>query len=202
MEYVSQLIVAHPYYVLLPLAIFEGPIVSFVSGFLIAHGNLDAAPTIAILLLGDFVPDMVAYGIGRFGASRPWVKHYVERTGAGNHFDRLKFVWTIHPIKTMALAKLAYGLSSPFLVSAGLVALPWRKFAVLALVVAVVQRISLLLLGSYLGGYSRTVSDTLQVIEIIVAAGIVAAIGYYVLSHVMRARLLDETRRETEAKRQ
>jgi len=195
MDQISQLIVAHPYEVLFPLAIVEGPIVSFIAGFLIWRGYLEPLPTILILILGDFIPDLVCYGIGRFGASWPVVKRYVEKIGGrGGHFEALRRLWALHPTKTMLFAKLAYGLSVPFLISAGLVGLPWRTFAALALMVTILERMVLIALGLYLGGYSQAVADTLQVAALIVAAGIIAAVVYYFLARYTRTRLLEEAK--------
>jgi len=192
MDQISQLIIAHPYYFLLPLAIVEGPIVSFVAGFLIARGYLEPLPTFAILILGDFLPDMALYGMGRFGASWPWVRRMIDKGRLGqNQFERLSGVWAQHPVKMIFLSKLAYGLSPPLLMSAGLVGVPWRKFAGLSLLTTVVLRAILTALGFYLGGYSQAVASTLQAIELAVAAAIIAAVLYYGLSYYMRARLLE-----------
>ena len=196
MDPVSQLIAAHPYYVLLPLAVIEGPIVSFVAGLLISQGYLELLPTFAILVLGDFIPDMFLYGVGRLPAFSSFSRRIAKKIGIGDeHFEKLRQVWITHTMKTMLLVKLAYGVSSTFLVSAGLVRVSWGKFVAAVLIVTVAVRGILTALGLFLGSYFRTVAGTLQVIEVVVAAAIVAAVAYYVVSRRSRARLLEETER-------
>ena len=198
---VTQLIAAHPYYVLFPLAVVEGPIVSFVAGFLISRGYLQPLPTFAILVLGDLVPDIFLYGMGRLRAFASFSRRLAAKIGIGDeHFETLRHVWVAHTMKTMLLVKLAYGLSSAFLVSAGLVRLSWGRFVAAVLIVTVAVRAILTGLGLFLGNSFRMVADTLQVVEIVVAGAIVAAIAYYMVSRHLRARLLEETGREVREK--
>ena len=201
MEQIAQLIAAHPYYALFPLAVVEGPLVSFIAGFLIARAILDPLPTLIILILGDFIPDLLCYGIGRFGASQPAVMRYAGKMGLReDQVRKLRRIWMRRPARSMFLAKLAYGLSIPALVSAGMVGLPPRTFAALALLVATLTRAVLMALGLYLGGYSRAVIDTLQVIEFAVASAIVAAVAYYFLSLRTRRHLLREAAPQANAR--
>lgn len=129
MDSIYSLVLTYKYLILFPLAVLEGPLLAMLGGFLIKAGYLSLIPTYIILVLGNVIPDTVYYGIGRFGHK----KNFIEKYGAKfsfvrNHFPLMEKLWATHFRKTIFLSKLAYGLSTPFLISAGLVKIPFKKF--------------------------------------------------------------------------
>ncbi len=58
------LLSGHPYAVLLPLAIAEGPLVTIAAGVLVAGSQLRFWPALAIVVAGDLVGDSVLYASG------------------------------------------------------------------------------------------------------------------------------------------
>jgi hypothetical protein len=52
---------------------------------------LKPPPTFVILNLGDPIPDIGYYGMGRFGASRSFAKRYAEKSGiSDDQFEKLR----------------------------------------------------------------------------------------------------------------
>ena len=49
------------YFILFPLACFEGPMVAFVAGTLIPLGYFSPLPLFAVLVLADVIPDISYY---------------------------------------------------------------------------------------------------------------------------------------------
>ena len=146
------LIEQYRYIVLFPLAMFEGPVVSLMIGFLIHQGFLSLVPSFAILMLGDLIPDSVYYAIGRYGNHKNVVQKYSSKSKIiSSNFAIAEKLWLHNPKKTMFLSKLAYGLSTIFLISAGMVKMPFRKFVSYALPVTVFQYSIILALGYFLG---------------------------------------------------
>ena len=96
----------------------------------------------------------------------------------------------------MFMSKLAYGLSTPFLVSAGLVGLSPELFFKYALPVTFGQYAVLLTLGFYFGSAYALIAKTFEGVELIIAAIILAAGAYYFLTAYMRKKLLQEEKRE------
>ncbi|HYV33785.1 MAG TPA: hypothetical protein VE973_02975, partial [Candidatus Limnocylindria bacterium] len=123
------LLLKYKYAVIFPLAAFEGPVVSLVVGFLVYSGVLNFWLALIILILGDIIPDTLFYFIGYFGQQSPFIqKHFLKADFFKNHFSLVKKLWQEHPAKTMFFGKLALGMALPFLVSAGIVKLPYKKF--------------------------------------------------------------------------
>jgi membrane protein DedA with SNARE-associated domain len=149
MERIFAYILAYRYIALFPLAVIEGPIVAFASGGLIALGYLSPLPAFTILILGDVLPDMAYYLFGVYGTNTSFMNGYLKRNkSATEHLGVYERLWHDAPGKMMFMSKLAYGLSTLLLVSAGMMKLPIGKFFKLALVVTLLQY-SILMFAGY-----------------------------------------------------
>ncbi len=191
------LVVHYRYAILFPLAFFEGPIVSFVAGMLIARGYFNVPLAYGILILGDLIPDTAYYLFGRYGERKTLISRYAAKIGIKeNHFGAIRKLWHDHPGKTMFFSKLAYGLSTPFLISAGVVGMPLKKFLSYALPVTLVQYALLMALGYYFGGSFNIIAQSFKDIQIIIVAIIAVAFAYYLLQRYMRTKLLEEEKNE------
>ncbi|MGH7141351.1 MAG: DedA family protein [Minisyncoccia bacterium] len=134
-----NLVISHAYLFLIPLAILEGPLLSIVCGVAAGLGYLDPFVAYGILVGGDLLPDIGYYSIGRFGATLPWVKRVATRTRLIREtLLPLEDLWREHLQLTLASAKLAYGVSPPFIVSAGLSKVPFWRFIGASLIVSCV----------------------------------------------------------------
>ncbi len=185
-----HLIIEYRYWILFPLACFEGPVVAFVVGTLCALGYFNPFAAFGILVLGDLVPDWTYYWFGRYGGERPFVQKALHKIGLQEHFAAIKKLWFTHGGKTMFFSKLAYGLSTAFLISAGAVGLPAKKFLLYALPVTLAQYAILLTLGYYFSNSFGIVSGILDHLQILTASVVVVAVGYYFLARYMAGRLL------------
>ena len=169
------LLTKYGYFILFPLAAIEGPMVSLVVGFLIYLGYLKFLPAYAILLLGDLIPDTVYYYIGRFGNKRKIMEKY------GSRLNLVEKLWREHGRKTMFFSKLAYGLSRLFLISAGLVNMPFRKFISYAFPVTLFQYGVIMTIGYFLGHSYQLAERYIQYAYVIVAAILILFIVCYIL---------------------
>ena len=163
-----SLLTNYGYFIFFPLAAFEGPIISLVVGFLIYLGYLQFLPSYAILILGDLIPDTIYYYIGRFGSERKFMEKY------GPRLNILKKLWLEHGKKTMFFSKLAYTLSTSFLISAGLVKMPYKKFISYAFPVTLFQYGVIMAIGYYLGNSYQLA------VKYIDSAGIIIAIVFII----------------------
>ena len=149
---IAQLVLDYRYWILLPLAVFEGPILAFMLGSLVALGYFNMFIVYTILLLGDLVPDVYYYFFGRYGEKKTLISRYAGKLGiTEEHFEVVRRLWSTHPAKTMFFTKFAYGLSTPLLVSAGLIGMPLRRFLRYTIVISLIQYGVLLTLGYYFG---------------------------------------------------
>ena len=179
------------YFILFPLACFEGPMVAFVAGTLIPLGYFSPLPLFVVLVLADVIPDIAYYFFGRWGRE----KSLIEKVGpklriTPERFEVVRNLWHTHPFKTMAITKFAYGLSTPLLITAGLAHLPFNTFWRYSAILAAFQYSVLTGLGYFFGGYFATVESTLVRIEMIVAAAVVVFAVYYLITRKVSSQFL------------
>lgn len=192
LETIIQLLIHYRYIILFPLAAFEGPIIAFVVGILVSAEYFNPFIAYAILLCGDIIPDSIYYFIGRHGERKTFVARYGAKVGiTEKRFDIIKKLWHRHGFKTMFVSKLAYGLSTPFLVAAGFAGIPTRKFYEYALPVTIAQYAILMALGFYFGNSYALITQYIQNAQLIIAAVFVILLaGYYVFAHYLKKKLL------------
>jgi len=192
MEQALQLILEYRYWILFPLACFEGPITGFIVGTLVALGYFNPLLVFIILVLGDVIPDVIYYMIGRYGEQNSLITKYMSKIGiTSEHMGVLHTMWHKHTGKSMVFSKLAYGLSTPFLISAGAVNLNLKRFIKYSLPISVAQYAILMGLGYFFGAaYYSTITKSVDGIGIIIAAVVVVGVLYYLFTRFMRQKFL------------
>ena len=199
-DLISELILQYRYWILVPLAIFEGPIIAFLVGTFVALGYFNIFLAFLILFLGDNIPDVIYYLFGRYGEQKKLIRRYAAKIGVDEeHFDTIRRLWGKHPAKMMLFTKVAYGLSTPLLVSAGIVGMPLRLFVRYAILLGVVQYGTLFALGYYFSSSLRFVSDTVKMIQMAVGGFIVVVAAYYLFARYMRKKLMKAEAKEKSA---
>ena len=165
--------------------------VALVVGFLISLGYLSFIPAYLILVLGDIIPDSIYYYLGRFGNERALVKKYFSGEGfLAGHLQAVEKLWHHHGGKTMFFSKLAYGLSTPFLISAGLAKLPVKKFFTYALPVTFGQYLVLLTIGYFFGSSYQKFADYFTSFGLIIAGLGILIVLYLLFSRYARREII------------
>lgn len=189
MDYAIELILQFKYLILFPIAAIEGPMVSLAVGFLAYDGYLNPWIAFLILIFGDIIPDTIYYYIGRFGNKK---NLHSKISVISNNYETIKKMWEKHGIKTMFLGKLAYGLSHFFLMSAGLIKMPYQKFFSRALFVTLFQFGIFMLIGYYLGGSYNIISKYIKNAEILIAVfAIIFFSAHILLIKYSRKKILE-----------
>ena len=175
------LLIQYRYWILFPIACFEGPIVGFTAGILVAAGVFNPFIAFAILLLGDVMPDITYYLIGRFGDNRGFLEKIQEKFKIPPaQLEKVRHLWFTRTTRTMFITKFAYGLSTPLLISAGLVKLPFRRFIMNTTPLSVLQYSVLMTLGYFLGSsYAFIESGIVRFQLLILAIAIFAGVFYF-----------------------
>lgn len=146
--YLIDLLMQYRYLVLIPLAAFEGPVISLIVGFLVHGGYFNFWLAYLIMLSGDIGPDSIFYAIGFFGHRTQLAQKYFKNNSfLQNHFPTVEKLWRDHPWKMMFFGKLAYGLGLPLLVSAGMAKMPYKKFISLTIPISTFQYGIIMLIG-------------------------------------------------------
>ena len=138
------------YWVLLPIAVVEGPAITMVAGALVAAGQMDGVTACILLILADLVGDALYYAIGRFGNAplarrvSKWLKITPER------LSKLEQRFRANDWKLLMIGK-TQGLGSIILYFAGASRMPFARYMVLNLVGTVPKVIVFELIGYFLG---------------------------------------------------
>ena len=207
LDTITHLIIVYRYWILFPLACFEGPLLSVLIGFFISLGYFNPLAAYTLLIFGDIIPDTAYYYVGRFGKRAELLHKYGAKIGISQaHFDVIENLWKRYPLKTMFTSKLAYGLSTAFLISAGIVGMKLRDFLRYAVPITFLQYAILMTIGYYLGNSYTLLANTFQGVEFAIAAFVVAAAAYYAFTMYMRDRVLqteaEEEKREEHPEQQ
>src|SRR4051812_5717647 len=115
MDQVIALLSTYRYWIIFPLAILEGPILTIILGFLVTLGQFNPFAVYAIIVLGDFCGDLLHYSIGRWGRRwlpLSWIGLTEERLHTGKkYFEK-------HKWKALISAKLVHGVGASGLIVA------------------------------------------------------------------------------------
>jgi membrane protein DedA with SNARE-associated domain len=178
---ITQWLTAYGYAVLFPIVVVEGPIVTVIAGFLASIDVMNLYVAYAIVVVGDLAGDCMYYAFGRWGG-----KVFIEKYGhyVGATPERLKDVeghFDTHGGKTLAVGKLLHGIGAAFLMAAGIVKMPFRRFFWYNLIATIPKSLALILIGYYLGEFMSIISKYLtDVAEISFAVLFVAFLVYFI----------------------
>ena len=191
---VTQLILEYRWWILVPLAIIEGPIVALVAGTLAAVGYFNIYVLCVFFFIRDVGMDLVYYAVGHYGGRTAFVDRMMKKIGVtADHLSRVHDLWERRPGMAMLVGKLAYALSIAFIVVAGVVRMNLGKFIWYGSLVAVLQYGILLFAGYFFGAsMGDNILHILENIQYVIAFIALAIIAYYLISWRMRQKFLKE----------
>jgi membrane protein DedA with SNARE-associated domain len=162
------------------LAIVEGPMVMVASGILLKLNFFYFWPIYFSLMLGDFTADLVWYGVGRYGGRK-----FVDRFGkyfslTPDVIEKIEEFFHKHQDKILVISKLTmgFGFAVATLVTAGLVKIPFKKYALFNLLGGFVWTGILIALGYFFGNLYAPLNKGFKAVFIIGLIGFMLAILY------------------------
>ncbi|MCO8276835.1 hypothetical protein M1L60_40270 [Actinoplanes sp. TRM 88003] len=169
----TQAVLEHPYLVLGPLVLVEGPAATITAGTLVGAGMAVFWPIWAIVVLAEVVGDSLLYLLGRW-AQRPWVARVLRKL----RVDRLAAM----PLPRLVItAKLVDVMALPAFVSAGLARIPYGRFAAWVGATAAVRGLVLIGLGALLGSRLTGLLDQPGGIFLLTAAVAVPVVLFHLV---------------------
>lgn len=150
-----SLLIHYGYFIYLPLAVIEGPIVTIVAGFLTSLGYFNALAIYILAILGDLIGDTLYYVLGRRGneyllARKKFLWINIEQLKKlKNHFDK-------HLGKTILLGKWTHAIGAPILIAAGMAQVSFKKYILFNIIGTAPKMLAFLIIGYYFGqAYKR-----------------------------------------------
>ncbi len=146
-----QLIQTHGLWILLPLSILEGPIVTVIAAYLAQLGYMDVIAVFLVCVLGDLIGDSVLYAVGRFGGNWPPLRlaHWLGMTEARQialteHFESKGG-------RTLLFGKWTHSAGMPILVASGMAKMNIAVYLWFNLLGTLPKTFVLVLIGYFLG---------------------------------------------------
>lgn len=156
------LLETYGYFILFPLAILEGPIITVAAGFLVTLGILNPFIVYGVVMAGDIVGDSFCYATGRWGG-----KHLLNKFGpkigiTEAKISEAKTYFSTKQLRAVAMSKLVHGIGFTGLIVAGSLHVPYPKFIRTCAVISVGQVFVFLFIGLFFGRLYNVLSEYLD----------------------------------------
>lgn len=182
--YLFHLIYTYSYFILFPLVVIEGPVITIIAGFLASTRFFDPVPTYLTILLGNLTGDILYYSAGRWWFTKS-IRRLTEFFNVKKErLARIESQLKKHSGKVIFFGKLSHILSGLILVASGLVEVPFEKYILFCLLAEAPKSLILFLVGYFFGStvsnYGRYLNLTFVglIILTLILIGIYAAISY------------------------
>jgi membrane-associated protein len=162
MEHLLYLLTKYGYFILFPLAILEGPILTVVTGFLCSVGIFNPFIAFPVLVSGDTVGDSLYYSLGRSG-NTGFVKKFGSLVGINDAAIAKALVFfDTNPGKTISLSKIILGVGVAGLFLAGHIKVPFKNFLLICICTSIVQCSMYLCVGMFFGKAYQQINTCLN----------------------------------------
>jgi membrane-associated protein len=178
---IIRFFVKYKYEAIFPIAFLEGPIITIISGVLLSRGRLAFLPTLLVVFLGDFLSDIVFHVIGRGGRAMIDYLKFIHVTP--EQLLKLEDRFHNHPMRTMIIAKVSYGLGAVFMIASGGVRMVWKKFLAYIGGLNLIRSCILLAIGYYFGR-SAIHNGSIYLQYYVLGVILIALIGYLISRRV------------------
>jgi membrane-associated protein len=189
---VVQWLLHYKYFILFPIMVAEGPIITIIAGFLVSLGDLEGLATYAVLVAGDVTGDSIYYAIGR------WSKGTVfGRWGRflGLTESRMKGLETYfyqHNAKTLIIGKWSHAVGALVLAAAGLARVRYAQFLAINFFATLPKTLLLLLIGFYFGRSYKRIATYLDYTAIAMIVLVSLLIVLYVVMKIISKKFFDK----------
>jgi membrane protein DedA with SNARE-associated domain len=149
-DYIIHLVAVYKYFLLFPVAVFEGPIISVIGGFLSSKMILIGWVAYLVLVFGDITGDIFYYSVGRYGGRR-----LAERWGVFLRITPARLAYAEEHFKKEGGRTLLLGKTNAWgaviLVAAGISKMNFLKFVLYNSLGTIIKTLLLFLIGYYFG---------------------------------------------------
>jgi membrane protein DedA with SNARE-associated domain len=180
LEELAPILLQYRYLFLFPITIFEGPIITVISGFFVSSGIFNGYLAYLIVVVGDLTGDFLYYFIGRFGR-----ENFTGKWGKFLGITKERVIiledhYHEHAGKTMLAGKFLHGIGGVFLVSAGAAKMPLWKFFWYNFIGTLPKSFLLMAIGYFFGENLKHIDSWLNALALI-SFGIAGIAALYFL---------------------
>lgn len=175
----------YKYWIIFPVAVFEGPIIIVISGFLVYLGHLNGLVAYVVVVTADIIGDSCYYLIGRYWRKAIWVKKLGKFVGYDQKSEALiEEHFRKHKVKTFLIGKVTHGIGGSIQIASGIAKVSYKEFLWLSLIGTIPKALALILLGYYAGSYYERINDYMQNIAFITISIVLVSIIFFVSNRI------------------
>ncbi|MFA5889134.1 MAG: VTT domain-containing protein [Candidatus Paceibacterota bacterium] len=188
---ISFFLEQYKYLLIFPIAVFEGPIVTVISGFFIYLGLLNIYIVYILLAVGDLTGDVLHYVVGRYWQKSVWIKKHGSWFGYDENSEEfLENHFRKHKIKTLLAAKFFHGTGTVIQITAGIAKVNFLQYLWINLIMTILKTSALLFLGYYIGSSYIKIDGYLNIIGFIVISIIIVVLSFIISSKLAKKYLI------------
>jgi membrane-associated protein len=181
MDEAVLLLTKYKYLILFPLAVFEGPIITVIVGFLVKAAIFNPIFALLVIVPGDVTGDSIYYSIGRY-STKSWLYKLANFLGV----NEAKIIKTEdrffkNPHKAIPLSKIMFGVGIAGLYLAGRSKIPYTKFLGICALTSIVQCSIYISIGYFFGYAYEQINSTFNYLAIGCITAAVAALLFYLI---------------------
>ena len=161
LDTIAALLSHYGYFLLVPIAIVEGPIITVIAAFLASAGVFNVYIVYMIAVVGDILGDGIWYWSARLG-SRHFLR-FVLKHGPRLGINEEKVTLAEahlrnHFWKTIVMGKITNVVMLPIIIASGIIKISYKKFAVAVLSVDIPKDLFFTIVGFYFGKYYLSIN--------------------------------------------
>ncbi|WP_102224605.1 DedA family protein [Acidimangrovimonas sediminis] len=171
----------HGLWLLFPISVLEGPIVSVLGGYMAKMGLLNPYAVFVVVVLADLVGDMIFYELGRNGTrwlSPKW-QHRMHLDD--KRIEKLKDHFREKGGRTLVIGKITHSAGMVVLAAAGAAHMNVLKFLFWNLVSTLPKSAAFVVLGYSLGYAYKSIDHYLFLGSLVLLVLIGGAVGWWIL---------------------
>lgn len=178
----------YKYFALFPLAVFEGPIITIITGFFSSLGYINFFGAYFVIVAGDLVGDVLHYAFGRYGG-RKFIDKWGRFIGVGEReVGSLEKQYEKRGQKLLFIGKMTHGVGGAFLIAAGVIKMPFDKYIFSNFLATLIKSMILLIVGYYFGQAFTAINSYLEKIAVLSIAITVTMAVAYILYHRQKTK--------------
>ncbi|MES2213934.1 MAG: DedA family protein [Patescibacteria group bacterium] len=162
LSYVLSLLLTYKYWVLFPIAVFEGPIVTIAAGLFSSRGYFSWPTAYVVIVVADTLGDLLHYYIG-------YLIRHKRAKGLLNvirideaRIRKIEGQFEKHPKKSVLMGKFLHGVGGLIQVAAGVARMDIPTFLLYSIMGTIPKALALVAVGFVYGSYIYQINNFLS----------------------------------------
>ena len=176
----AMIILEHyKYWLIFPIAVFEGPIIIIISGFLVSLGYLNVIVAYVVLVVADMIGDSLYYLLGKSWRKSLRVKKYTKFLG----YDEKSEAFLEEHFRKHK------GVGGAVQISSGIANVSYFDFIWFSFVGTSIKVFALMIVGYYLGSSYIKIDSVLDRVALVVVSISFLLIAYVFINKYAKNKL-------------